>query len=135
MFILYLFYYYYCFLFFIIFYWYFYTSQYDHNTSIANIGQFSKTKVTIQSYYKVVDCISHAVSFIPISHLFCNWKFVPLPHLFHSSPPNPPLWKPPVCSLCLWVCFCFVMFVHLFCFPYAIYKWNHIVFLSLTYFI
>ena len=109
--------------------WYFYTLQNDHSKSIANLGQFSKTKVTIQNCYKIVECISRAVPFIPITYLFCNWKFVllNLPHLFHSSPPppTPPLWKPPVCSLCLWVCF--VMFVHLFCFSYSIYKCNHFV--------
>ena len=27
-----------------------------------------------------------------------------------------------------WVCFCFVLFVHLFCFLDSIYKWNHTVF-------
>ena len=28
------------------------------------------------------------ISFIPVTHLFCNWTFVPLnlPHLFLSSP-------------------------------------------------
>ena len=113
--------------------WYFYTLQNDHNKSIANLVQFSKTKVTIQSYYNIVDYIPHAVHFIPMTHLFYNWKFVPLnlPHLFHSSPHTPPLWQPPVCSLYLWVCFCFVTFVHLFCFLDSVYKWNHTVFVFL----
>ena len=31
-----------------------------------------------------------------------------------------PLWQPPVCSLYFWLCHCFVMFVHLFCFFYIL---------------
>ena len=48
--------------------------------------------------------------------------------------PPTPLWQPLVFSLQL--CFCFVMFVHLFYFLDSTYKWNHMVFvfLCLTYF-
>ena len=34
-------------------------------------------KVTIQRYYIVIDYILHTVHFILVTHLFCNWKFVP----------------------------------------------------------
>ena len=41
-------------------------------------------------------CFPHAVHFIFMTDLFCNWNFVPLnlPHLFHSSLNAPPLWQP-----------------------------------------
>ena len=45
--------------------------------------------------------------------------------LFYSSPTNPhPLWQPSF-SLYVWVCFCFTLFVHLFCFLVSTYKWDH----------
>ena len=49
------------------------------------------TFVTIQRYYIAIDYIVHTVYFIPVTHLFCNWKFIPLNflHLFHSSFKNP----------------------------------------------
>ena len=52
------------------------------------------------------------------------------PSLISLFPPL--LWHPPVCSLCGWL----FLFVHLFCFLYFKYKWNHtvFVFLCLTYF-
>jgi len=48
-------------------------------------------------------------------HLFCSWDLVPLnlPHLFHYFLQISPFWQPPVYSMSL---FCFVMFLHLFCF-------------------
>ena len=42
---------------------------------------------------------------------------------------RPPAQQPPVCSLYLWICFCFVC---LFCFLYSTYKWDHVVFVSLS---
>ena len=38
--------------------------------------------------YIIIDYLPNTVHFIPLNHLFCNWKFVPLnlPHLFLSSP-------------------------------------------------
>ena len=60
-------------------------------------------------------------------HLFYNWKFH-LPHLVHLSPHPPPLQQLPVCSLFAWVCFCFVIFVHLFWFSDSTCRWNHTVF-------
>ena len=52
-------------------------------------------------------------------------------HLFCSSLKTPPLWQSPVYSLYLWVCFCFVWFVHLFCILDSC-MWNHmeLVFIS-----
>ena len=51
---------------------------------------------------------------------------------------TPLLWKSSVCSLLLWVCFCFVSFVNLFLVfkRNSTYKWNHVVFafLCMTYF-
>ena len=43
--------------------------------------------VVIQRYYIVIDYIPDIVHFIPMTHLLCNWKFVPLdlPHLFIFS--------------------------------------------------
>ena len=43
-------------------------------------------------------------------------------------PLTPSLWQLPLCSLKLWLHFCLVMFVHLFCFLDSTHKWNHTVF-------
>ena len=40
-------------------------------------------------------------------------------------------WKPHVCSLYLWVCFCFVIFIYLFYLLDSTGKWKHTVFLFL----
>ena len=46
----------------------------------------------IQRYYIITDCLPHTVHFIPMTHLFCNWKSVPLnlPHFMSllMSPPD-----------------------------------------------
>ena len=70
---------------------------------------------------------------IPVTHLFCNWKFVPLnlPLYFTHFPTPSPLWQPPVWSLYLWIGFCFAPFVHLDCFLGFTYKWNHMIFVFL----
>lgn len=51
--------------------------------------------------------------------LFYYWKFVPLNslHLFRQTLQPLPLWQSPVCSLCLWVCFHFALFI---CFAFWI---------------
>ena len=61
------------------------------------------------------DYIPHTVHFVPMTHLWCNWKFLPLnlPSMFHLPLHAPPLWRAPVCSLYLWLCFYFAMFAHL----------------------
>ena len=83
--------------------------------------------VTKEKYYICIDYILHTVHFIPVTHLFCNGKFVSvnLHHLFLFSLHSPPLWQQPVCPLYLSLCFCFVMFVHLFCF--LDYTYNEII--------
>ena len=61
--------------------------------------------------------IPHAVCFIPVTHLFVTGTVYLLISLTcFSHPPPPSLWQPPVFSLYLWLCFCFVLFVHLFWF-------------------
>ena len=49
--------------------------------------------VTVWSYYNtlnynIIDCIPSAIHYIPVTHLFYNWKFIPfnLPQLLHSLP-------------------------------------------------
>ena len=111
--------------------WHLYTLWIDHhNTSLVT--------VTIQNHCNIIDYIYYPVHYIPV-------KCVPLNllHLFHPPSYLPPLWWSPLLwiyesvsvllclftcfvfqishtdfttSLNLWVCFCFVMFVHLFCF-------------------
>ena len=48
---------------------------------------------TIQRCYLVTDYIQHSVHFTTVTHLFCNWKSVPLnlPHLFLSFTLSSPL--------------------------------------------
>ena len=41
----------------------------------------------MQRYYIVTDYIPHSVHFIPVTHLFCNWKFVPI-NLNYQFPPH-----------------------------------------------
>ena len=70
------------------------------------------------------------VCFISMTHLFCSWSLhLILSLLFHSTLPPPLLWQPPVCSLCLWICFCSAMYI---CFVLdSTCKWNHDIFTSL----
>ena len=37
----------------------------------------SLSSVNTQRYYIIIDCIPHTVHFKAMSHLFCNWKFLP----------------------------------------------------------
>ena len=83
-----------------------------------------------QRYYRVIDYIPHIVQFITMTHLFCNWKFVPLnlPYFFFplSFPPSP---RATTYSFSVSLThFCFVMFV---CFLDSTSKWNHTVFVFL----
>lgn len=90
--------------------------------------QVQLPSVTVQCYYRIIDCIPFMVSFISVICLFCNWKPIPATPLypfFPSSPPLPSNWQSPVCSLNLWVCFCFVCC--LFCFLGSTYKCNNTV--------
>ena len=70
--------------------------------------------------YIVIDYILHNVFVMPITHLFCIWKFVPLnlPHLFFSSSNFNPLQQPSACSRDLQLIF---VLLHLFtCFNFQI---------------
>ena len=86
---------------------------------------------TIQRYYIVTDCTPHAVHFVPMIHVFCNWKFVPdnLPHLFLSP-------SPPLANICFVLCLCIYTLIYaslcLFCFLESTYKWNHMVFVFVS---
>ena len=57
----------------------------------------------MQSYYDIIDRISHAVYDIPVAYLLYNWRFVPLNplRLFLPPPGLPPFWQPSACSLYL----------------------------------
>ena len=64
-----------------------------HSDSIFYTFQMMTTEslVTICHHTKILHnywLYSHTVHFIPVTHLFCNWKFVPLnlTHLLLSSP-------------------------------------------------
>ena len=39
----------------------------------------------MQTYFNRIDCIHYAVHYIPVTHLFCNWKFASsnLSHIYH----------------------------------------------------
>ena len=74
----------------------------------------------------VIDCIPHTVHFIPMTHLFCNWKFVPL-NLLHLFP-FLPLPYTLLATTCL-----FSVYISLFLFfifgdsTYKISVWFHLV--------
>ena len=90
--------------------WYFYTFQNDHHDNLVTICHYTKI---LHIYW-----LHSTLYFIPVTHLFCSWKFVPLnlPHLLLSFP------YPPASNhlFVLWiygsVSILFVMCVHLFCF-------------------
>ena len=75
--------------------------NYHHNKSSYKVSAYKGTTV--------IDCISHTVRFIPMTHLFCNWKLVPLKSLSPISFLSPPL---PLVTTCFVLCidnclFCF----------------------------
>ena len=64
----------------------------DSNFYYKTIATVNLVTVTTQKYYVTSDYISYSICYIPVSHLFCNWKFVPLfpsPLLLTSPPPIP----------------------------------------------
>ena len=75
-------------------------------------------------YQAFIDYIPHFVHFIPMTHYFATGSSK-LFQLF-LFPPHPCLhWQPPICSLYLRLCFCLLVFDHLFCCLDSTYKWNH----------
>ena len=88
---------------------------------------YTPYKVIIKYWLYFLCCSLHSCD------LFCNWQFVSINPLdpFHLLPSLPCLWQPLVYSLYLWVYFCFVVFVHWFCFIDSSYKWKWFVFLCL----
>ena len=74
----------------------------------------------IQSYWQYSLCCK----LYTVPYLFHDWSLylsIPITY-FVTPPPHPPFWQPPVCSLYLWACFCFVSL-----FLDSTYKWNHMV--------
>ena len=70
----------------------------------------------------------------PVTHLFCNWKFVPLdlPHIFHFSFQPLLFSSNHLFALCIYD-FVLILFVTAFQFTVSdsTYKWNHTVFVFL----
>ena len=71
-----------------------------------------------------------------ITSLWLIYLIIGSPNLLISltnftHPLLPSLLAPTSLFSVLWVCFCFLMFVHLFCFLDSTYKWNHIAFVFL----
>ena len=57
------------------------------------ISRVFASGVTRQRYYIIIDYIPHTVHFIQVTHLFCNWKFLPL-YFLPFSLIFPPLSSP-----------------------------------------
>ena len=97
---------------------------------ITIISQVTIMIVWLPSWYKnsvfLLTIFPHTVHFVPVTYLFCKWKFIlNLSHLFLSFP----VLLPPrnlLFVLCIYDCF--VIFGYLFCFFYSKCKWNHTVF-------
>lgn len=79
--------------------------------------------------HKLDESWTHVFTHVTITHIMISNILIPfLLHLFHPFSHSHPLWPPAICSLFLWVCFCFI---NLFCFADSTYKWNHVVFVCL----
>ena len=94
-----------------------YTMKWSNDIYIVG---WSPQSIMIWNYYDIIEYIPysrncviglyhHALFVLEVCASLISFTYFP------SSPP-PSLWWPPVCSLCLWTCFCFGFFVHLFCF-------------------
>ena len=74
--------------------WYFGIIQnYHHNKSSYKVSPYKGTTV--------IDYTSHTVCFISMTHLFCNWKLVPLKSPSPISFLSPPL---PLVTTCFVLC-------------------------------
>ena len=86
---------------------------------------------TSNTQYSVMNYGHHAVHYTPTacSQLEVCTLWLPSPVLRPSPTPGSHLWKLPICSLYLWVCFILFIF-------FRFYIWDHtvLVFLCLTYF-
>ena len=75
---------------------------------------------------------SHTMHFLPVTHLFCNWNFIPLSlsHMFFSSPHSPS----PLATACLFSVYVILYLFYLHLFWLFIldftYKWSHNICLS-----
>ena len=104
---------------------------------VTILGYFQGYNVVIWYFYRLHSTESYCKTVITFPllriiswlHLFYGWKSVALSslHCLHLSPQPPPLGNTSLLSD-LWVCFCFVILVHLFCFLNSTCKWNHMVF-------
>ena len=99
-----------------------YTLQCDHQGMSSN--HLSQNTVVIIDY---IPCVVH---YIPVTHLFYNWRLVSLIpiHLFTRSSPLCPLAIISLFSVFMSLfLFCFVCLSYFFCLD-PTYKWNYTVF-------
>lgn len=62
----------------------------------------SVATVAIQKYYNILDYIPHAKFFILITYFIIGSLYLFIPFTYFTHPDtSPPLWQPPVCSVCL----------------------------------
>ena len=61
-------------------------------------------------YHSILNIVLCAIQEDLVVYLFYLWKLTSAnPNLpYHPSLIIPPLWQPLVCSVCLWLCFCFI---------------------------
>ena len=68
----------------------------------------------MQSYYNIIDYITYAVYFIPMTHYFLTVSFYLLIFLTYFTYPAtlyiPPLWQYHLFILCIYETICFIMF-------------------------
>ena len=87
-----------------------------------SVTSISYPTVLLQYYWLYfLHCTVHSCELFILLWPLCT--FYPLHPLCLSLHPSQ-LWQPPVCSLYLWVCFCFLC---LFCWLNSTRKWNQII--------
>ena len=101
-----------------------------HDKSRSHLSPYKVTTILLAIFpmlYIASPCIYYMTGSLYVLILFT--------YFIHSPTPST-LAIASLFSLCLWVSFCFILFVHLFCFIDSTYKRNHIVFafLCLNYF-